>query len=63
MFDAATNCEKLSGRISRRIQVHGRLLVHQHIDRVERSALREKHLVQSLPEILEYMKAVRDLCG
>ena len=39
------------------------LLVHQHIDRVERSALREKHLVQSLPEILEYMKAVRDLCG
>jgi len=39
------------------------LLVHQGIDRVEGLALRAEHLVQGFPEILQQMKAVRDLRG
>ena len=41
-------------------QRHG-LLVHQGIDRVECLAMRAEHLVQGFPEILQQMKAVRDL--
>ena len=37
------------------------LLVHQGIDRIERLAMREEHLVQGFPEILQQMEAVRDL--
>ena len=40
-----------------------RLLVHQHIDRVECLAVRAEHLVQRFPEILQEMKTVRNLGG
>ena len=43
-------------------QRHG-LLAHRLIDGVEGVALREEHLVQRFPEILQQMKAVRDLGG
>ena len=43
-------------------QRHG-LLAHRVIDRIEGVALRGEHLVQGFPEILQQMKAVRDLGG
>jgi hypothetical protein len=37
------------------------LLAHRIIDRVEDLTMRDEHLVQRFPEILQQMKAVRDL--
>src|SRR5258705_7266057 len=41
-------------------QRHG-LLARQVIHGIEGLPMREEHLVQGFPEVLEYMKAVRDL--